>query len=415
MLGLNRLWPARFGQRAALALVLVITGLTSVGCGSESEAVNSTSDSIDLSKLDVGPYSAGPTDVVPKDRAAMGRNLEALRLARVMPLPQEIDPALTYYAGDVAPFTRAEDFDGGAVLELLDGERFAENTSGFVSGFHIRGQSSDDKSIAYNISAAAMLFETDEAASVAAPALARTGFTRNFKYGEGTEPAQSLQYPTAAVIWTPKMQTLASWYATGRFVIVAVALNRENVQLNVSDQAGLVALADHTTSVIAERLKNFQPTPMDKLSELPVDPEGMLRLTLSRPTGDRTGYAVTGRLDSKTALQRSTDLARIRELYERTGVDYISYGAGELVRTRDAAAAGVYMKEISASRFLHRIEPPPGLPVALCEKYRGPRSRAFPYHCYVTHGRYAAEIWSQQQQDAYQRISAQYAILANDK
>ncbi|WP_157762198.1 DUF7373 family lipoprotein [Nocardia yamanashiensis] len=415
MLGLKKLWRVGVGQRAVLALGLAIAVAASAGCGSESEAATSNSGSIDLSKLDVGTYSSGPQDLTPKDPALLGRNLEALRFAQLMPLPQEIDPALSHRAGAVAPFMRSEDFSGGSILEVLDGDHFAENTPGFVSGFHIRGQSSSDQVISYSISAAAMLFETEEAAAVAAPALARSGFTERFKYSEGTEPARSSMFPTASAVWTPKMQTFASWYATGRFVIVSVTRSMENVLLQVTDQTGLVTLADRTTSLIAERLKNFQPTPADKRPGLPVDPEGILRLTLSRPPGDQTSYAVTGTLDRNTALQRVVDPTKTRVLYEKAGVDFIGFGAGELVRTRDAASAEIYMKEVSASRFLHRIDSPPGLPVALCEKYRGPRKREFPFHCYVAYGRYAAEVWSQQQQDAYQRISAQYAILANDK
>lgn len=415
MFGLNRLWPTRLGGRAVLALVLVVASLASAGCGSESEAASSDSVAVDLTKLDVGTYATAPQDLVLKDPAMMGRNLEALRFAKLMPLPEDIDPGLTHHAGYVAPFTRPADFSGGAVLELLDGEHFVDSTPGFVSGFHIRGQSNSDSSISYAIYAAAMLFETDEAATAAAPALARNGFTTNFRYGDGTEPARSAQFPDAAVIWTPKMQTLASWYAVGRFVIVAVSRNIENTLLNVSDQASLVKLADRATDVISERLKNFQPTPADKRSELPVDPEGMLRLTLLRPAGDQTGYALTGTLDRGTALQRAFDRKSIRSLYDRTGVDFISYGAGELARTRDAAAADDYVQQISTSRFLHRIDSPPGLPSAKCERYRGPRAREFPFYCFVAFGRYAAAVWSQQQQDVYQRISAQYAILANDK
>ncbi|WP_067819013.1 DUF7373 family lipoprotein [Nocardia inohanensis] len=415
MRDVNQLWSAGFGKRIVPALLVAIVVFSGAACGSESDAAQPNPPAVDLSKLDTGAYTAVPQDLVPKDPASMGRNLEALRFARLMPLPEEIDPALSEYDGQAAPFTGPQDFSGGSVLEVLDGEHFAESTSGFVSGFHIRGRSNKDSLISSSIYAAAMLFETDEAAASAAPALARNGFTSNFRYSDGTAPARSAQFPSASVIWTPVLQSLASWYAMGRFVIVAVSHSMENVMLDVSDQAGLVTLADRATSVIAERLKNFQPTPADKRTELPIDAEGMLRLTLTRPPGDQTAYALTGTLDRHTALNRALDRQKTAALYDRTGVDFVSYGAGELVRTRDAAAAATLFKEISASRFLHRIDSPPGLPTALCERYRGPRPREFPFQCFVSYGRYVAVIWSQQQQDVYQRVSAQYAILANDR
>lgn len=415
MLGWKPLRAARVGQCSALAVVLSVSVLASSGCGSDSEPTTSDPVTVDIAKLDVGPYSSKPQELVPKDRTLMGRNLEALRIARLMPLPEDIDPALSKYDGGVAPFTQREDFSAGSVMDVLDGEHFNESTPGFVSGFNIRGRSNQDSTISTSIYAAAMLFETDEAAATAAPALARNGFTSTFRYNDGTEPARSMQFPSASVIWTPRMQTLASWYAVGRFVIVSVSHSMENAMLDVSDQAGLVSLADRATSVIAERLKNFQPTPADKRSQLPMDPEGMLRLTLTRPSGDQTAYAVTGTLDRNTALHRALDRQTTRALYDKTGVDFVSYGAGELVRTRDPAAAQTYVKEVSTSRFLHRVDSPPGLPTALCKRYRGPRPREFPFQCFVSYDRYVAVVWSQQQQDAYQRISAQYAILASDE
>ncbi|MGW4246855.1 DUF7373 family lipoprotein [Nocardia sp. NPDC004722] len=405
--GIGRLASARVRLCAVAAVVLSIAA-----CASGHGAAGN--DSVDLTKLDTGSYATKPQPVVPADPDRAARYLEAIRLGEVMPLAKDIDPALTYNPDGAYPFTNAATF-ADANLGMVDYEHFAQNTPGFVGGFGIYGQSNRDLEIASGLAAAALFFETDDAAAAAVPALARTGFSTRYHFDEGSEPVSSAAYPTARGVWTPKTQILASWYATGRFVIVTVVDNMEDPSLHISDQAGLVARSDHATAVIAERLKDFHPTPADKRRELPIDPEGMIRRTLQRPVGDLTYDPVDGVFDRNTALHLASDPDEARRLYEKTGVEFLSTGAGELVRTRDAAGAAAYVEAESTDKFHPRIDSPPGLPAARCVTYHGPKTLQFPFHCYVSYGRYAATVWSQQVLDAYQRISAQYAILANDK
>ncbi|GAB2562676.1 DUF7373 family lipoprotein [Nocardia heshunensis] len=390
----------------------MLTVLSIAACGSGHGAAQP--DSVDLTKLDTGGYATKPQPVAPADPDRAARYLEAIRLGEVMPLAKDIDPALTYNPDGAYPFTNAATY-ADANLGIVDYEHFAANTPGFVGGFGIYGQSNRDLEISYSLSAAALLFDTDEQASTAVPALAHTGFSTKYHFDEGSEPASSAAYPSARGVWTPDTQILASWYATGRFVIVTVADNPEDESMHVSDQAGLVARSDHATAVIAERLKNFHPTPADKRIELPLDPAGMIRRTLQRPVGDLTYDPVDGVFDRNTALHLAEDPDETRRLYDKTGIEFLSTGAGELVRARDAAGAAAYIEAVSIDKFHPRIDSPPGLPSARCVTYHGPKPLQFPFHCYVSYGRYAATVWSQQVLDAYQRISAQYAILANDK
>lgn len=410
--GLGRLRSARIGVRAAAAAALAVSVLVSAGCGSESHATDEKS--VDLSKLDTGKYPTKPQEYAPKDKALAARQTEALRLGSAMPLPMEIDPALTHGMQGFHPFTGVESFEGDPFLIVLNNTDFAANTPGLVAGFAAAAQSNDDWNISYSLRDAVMIFDSDDAASAAATALARSGFART-ESTDPAEPAHSEQYPSAQVIWLPKNQVLASFYATGKFVIVTIARNTENAELKVSDQPGLVALSDKATAVTADRLKTFQPTPKDKLAELPLDPQGLLRLTLPVPSGDVIAYAFNGTLDKHGALQMVGDSAKSQSRLDQAGVDYLTYGAAQLVRTRDAAAAMKYLQERPRKKFERRIDSPPGLPDAECFKVRTPNTDSFGYHCYFALGRYSVEALSAQQQDAYQRISAQYAMLANDK
>ncbi|MFJ9362831.1 hypothetical protein ACIRRA_00215 [Nocardia sp. NPDC101769] len=399
------------GVRAAAAAALAVSVLVSAGCGSESLAAKEVT--VDLSKLDTGNYPTKPQDPTTSDPATRARILEAVRLGNILPLASEIDPALSHNGSGTNVFTGPNSFDG-----YLNTDHFADDTPGFITGFATSGRPAEDVFVGYTLTNAVLIFDSDNSATSAANALARTGMVLEVP-NTTSNPVQSSQHPTAQMIWAPAEQRLASWYPTGKFVIFTMVNQIENLvvenDLHVAPEPAPISVADKAIDVITDRLKNFQPTPLDKLAGLPLDPDRMLRLTLPRPAGDQTAAAFTGTLDQHGTLHIVGDTTVYKPLFEKTGMDLAGYGAGILVRTKDEASAQTFLDVTSTSRFKHRIEPPTGLPTAKCVKYHGPDDRAAPFTCYVTYGRYVATVWSQQQQDVYQRISAQYAILANNK
>ncbi|WP_405489197.1 hypothetical protein [Nocardia sp. NBC_00511] len=399
----------------AAAVVLAVSVFASAGCGSESHAGDQKT--VDLSKLDVGAYATQPKDIQAKDPASWAKYLEAFRLASVMPLAQDVDPTLTVNVPDVNPFINSDDFiadqlaGNKAAFGWLNMTEFDANTPGLVAGFQTGAESNEDSNISIELKNAVMLFDSDTSATAAATALARSGFGKP----EGTEPAHSTQYPNAQIVWKPQYQALASWYPTGRYVILALAINHENSALGESDQSGLISLTDKAISVTSDRLKAFQPTPKDKLADLPADPQKMLRMTLRHPAGDQLAFFFPGTLDAHGAVLTAGYPNDNKTLFDQTGVDFVSYGAGRVIRTRDTSAAETFIATVSSAKFQHPIDPPPGLPDARCVEYHGPQNFDYPFHCYAAYGRYAAEIGSTQKQDVYQRISAQYSILANSR
>ncbi|MEU1429286.1 hypothetical protein ABZ412_19615 [Nocardia sp. NPDC005746] len=409
--GHGRLRSARLGVRAAAAAALAISVVVSAGCGSESHAAEEKP--AELSKLDTGNYPTKPQDPIAADPAKQARILEAARLGNILPLGSEIDPTLARNGSGVHIFTEPNTYDG-----ILNVDHFAEDAAGFVVGFATSARPADDVFLGYTLTNTVMIFDSDAAAANAANALVRHGFWLS-QDGAVVDSLHSAQHPAAQIIWAPTEQRLASWYPTGKFVIFTMFDLVENRSVEhsfgVAPEPAPLALADKAIDVTTERLKTFQPTPPDKLASLPLDPDGMLRVTLPRPAGDQTSAAFTGTLDRQGMLHVVENPAKYRDLFEKTGVDSISDGAGFLVRAKDSDSAQTFLDSASASRYQHRIDPPAGLPNAHCVKYHGPDDHAAPFHCYVAYGRYAATVWSQQQQDVYQRISAQYAILANNK
>ncbi|MFE3103078.1 DUF7373 family lipoprotein [Nocardia tengchongensis] len=408
--GFGRLRSARIGVRAAAAAALVISVLAVAGCGSEPHAAGQQTG--DLNKLDTGGYSTKPQDPTTSDPAKRGRILEGLRLGNILPLGFEIDPMLAHNGSGAHVFTEPNSFGG-----YINIDHFADDARGFVTGFATSAHPSEDASVGYTLTNAVLIFDSESSATSAAAALARSGFSLAGKRPE-TLPVQSSQHPAAQIIWAPVEQKLAAWDPVGKLVIFTMIDQVENYEVErafgISPEPAPLTLADKAIDVTADRLNGFQPTPSDKLAALPLDPDGMLRLTLPRPAGDQTSEAFPGTLNQHGMLHIVANPADYRALFDRTGVDSVSDGAGFLVRTRDASSAEAFLDTASASRFQQRIEPPAGLPTARCSKYYGPDDHAAPFHCYVAYGRYAATVWSQQQQDVYQRISAQYAILANN-
>ncbi|MFJ9362829.1 hypothetical protein ACIRRA_00205 [Nocardia sp. NPDC101769] len=414
--GTGRLRSARIRLRAVAAAALAVSALASAGCASNSNAT--AAQTVDLSKLDTGSYTTKPTPITATDAVEAGRMTEALRLGNAMPLPMEIDPALTHNDGGVNPFThisdvlRAEMKGGHSAFGWLNEAAFTNDPAGFVAGFATAARTDADESLGYRLTDVVMVFDSDGDAAAAAAAEGADGFL-DFGFGTG-EPAQSSAHPAAHLSWLPGDQCLASFYPTGKYLILTLVNNTENFYAKISDLPDLIAKSDKTIDVTADKLKSFQPTALAQVDSLPVDPQGLLRLTLPRPAGDQTAHAFDGVLDGHGALHTESDVVLARSLYDKAGVDAVAYGAGALYRTRDANAAKDFVKS-NVDKFLHRIDSPPGLPSAFCVKYHGPDVHAFPFTCSVVYGRFVATVWSQQQQDVFQRISAQYAMLANGK
>ncbi|MFF0609195.1 hypothetical protein ACFYUD_11045 [Nocardia tengchongensis] len=390
---------------------MAISILASAGCGSESGAA--TEKSVDVSKFDTGSYPTKPQDPTTTDPAKRARLIEGLRLGDVLPVASDIDSTLVRNASSTNVFVEPYDFD-----DMINVDHFADDAPGFTVGFATSGRPAKDPFLGYTLTNAVMIFDSEPAAATAAAALVRRGFWMADK-GAQVEPVQSTQHAGAQMIWAPTEQRFASWYPTGRFVIFTMVDQIENRvvehDLGVPPEPAPLALTDKAIDITLDRLKTFQPTPSDKLTALPLDPDGMVRLVLPRPAGDQTANGFTGSLDHHGALHTVGDTAMYRALFDKTGVDSFGYGGGILVRTKDETAAQYFQDTAFVSRFQHQIAPPAGLPSARCTKYHGPDEHAAPFTCTVSFGRYVATVVSQQQQDAYQRISAQYAILANSK
>ncbi|MFB8002178.1 hypothetical protein [Nocardia sp. NPDC056000] len=401
------------GRRVAAAAMVVLT-LSATGCGGESDAVQQD-PTIDLNALDVGGYRHEPKDFAPPDRSLVGRAFEAERLGAAVPLMSEIDAGLDYnLAESVHVFLSPGEGHNSPMSTWLSTDGFADDAKGFIAGFATSAQSDQDYGISYGASDSVLLFDSEQAASSAAAALAQRGWSSVNDIPPRVEPVHSAAHPTAISSWLPDSQVLASWYATGKFVIVALAESEESRSLNLSDRDLLQTLTDKTITLTSERLRSFTPTPRDQLTTVPFDPDGMLRISLPRPDGD--SYTnLPGVYTPAAFLHLENDPERAKSRYDKFGVDRVAANGGRIYRARDMQAAKQLRDDLVMNRFTRPVESPIGLPTARCRRYRGPVNASTQFYCYVAFDRYVVMTWGLQLADAQQRVSAQYSILARSK
>ncbi|KAA8886444.1 hypothetical protein F3087_23455 [Nocardia colli] len=388
-----------------LAAGLAVLSVGTAGCGSDSPP---PSPAVDVSQLDVGSYATAPREIGKPgfDRARLS---EGQRLAGFVPLPMDIDPRFSFQKISDASTTLG--FIETLYTLEISADSFRASTPGFIAGFYSSAYSENDVLIATALENTVLLFSDQQAAASAAAALAQT-----FAAQKGLSEAVSIpKYRDAHAFRKPGTQELYSFQAIGQYVIHTEIRDRAKVTLEITDLPAMVTLAERSSDAVAARLREFRPTSPDKLTDVPLDHDGMLGLALPRPNED--GWRnPPGIYDRAGALFMSNDPVRDKKLFDEAGVDWFAHNAGHLYRAGNPKSALLIRDSHSAlSKLFRRIDPPKNLPDARCRERRAKDVVVPRFHCVVSYGRYTAEVWSDQLIDVYQRISAQYAILAKAK
>ncbi|NKY48173.1 DUF7373 family lipoprotein [Nocardia cerradoensis] len=394
------------------AIGLAAATAMSSACGTDTDATKVTDPVVDLAQLDVGGYSTKPVDLGLPKNMYVARFMEANRLGNVLPLPYEVDPKLTVgESSDTHAFLDVgPEFHLSEMFRWLHEETFNDAAKNYVAGFSTLGSSNEAYSLSYELVNSVLLFTDNESARNAAEQLSKAEF-----YKDGpTEQTTLPKYPASIAKWRPVQQVLASWTVDDRYVIVTIADNYENSELGVSDLPFLSDLSQKSIAASIDALRNFTPTPVADLMKVPVDPDKLRGRALRRPEGDSFAN-VPGIFDLRGALQLAAEPRATEKLYRDNGVDRVAFDAGELLQAKDSEAAQkIFESRTHPDKFMHVVDPPKNLPNAVCLQYKGPEINVR-YYCHVRYQRYSAIVWSQQLRDAQQRISAQYAILANSK
>lgn len=389
------------GVRTALlaaTLLFTTTGCTAVVPG---EAVRARPD---LSVLEVGNYRTEPTEYGTAGSEKAARIREGHRLGDHVVLPFEVDPAYTEHVGRrEAVVLDRRDMASLVINDTFD-EVAAELITGWVHTWATAGEFPDRQ----EMSVAVLLFPDASTAESVAAGLEHDDFT----YHTDNRPVQLAKYSRSKAHWRPGTASLDSWTGHDRYVVFVKYTDFTNT-------AGLPALVGRTEALLDAQLPlldEFEPTPADRLGDIPLDPDGLLGLAYPKTEQMIAVSGPPGVFRGRGALHALSGV---------TGLEFLAEGRV----TGIALADTVVMKSESvagAKTLWARFRPPADRPGEgrVIDAPRGidedvecfarnvAASSTQSNFCVLRTGKYFALIEGIQVQELHQRTSAQYALLA---
>jgi hypothetical protein len=171
-------------------------------------------------------------------------------------------------------------------------------------------------------------------------------------------------------------------------------------------------------------LDGFAPTPVERISKLPKDPDGLLGRLVDLTPGTEPSLSPTvASYGPNGARQVQNEREMKDRVYENAGVDQAGVwidpqlGGSSLLRARDRDAAIELMDaEVATDPEIdHPVDSVPGLADSQCFAVKPESWKATPgfkFECYLLYDRYVAATYSGDADDARQRAAAQYSLLA---
>lgn len=394
---------ARVGL-CALAVLLA-------GCGAvEGAAVPSE---LDVRTLEVGDYSTAPADIELGRAPTDGAILEGLRMAGAVVFPQDVDAALVHNWGtDVLDTAhRASEASAISSVNVPVLERH-----GMIVGFDIaQGSRAFDKAVPAigtdaRVSRVVLLRFPGEARAAEA---ARDLEATDFGVSPDNQRVPIPGYPGAQAHWQPGVKTIGATLAHGELV-VSLFLQHPTPDID--------ALAQRVADILDAQvplLREFAPTPPDRIAALPRDPDDLLRRTMIAGPADQR-IAISSRefapwTGRAVRHYRPTEPAELGAAWDRGGVDSVAHAYTTTVfRFRDDAAATAFGEtwRDTLSEAAHGIAGPADLPGAHCAERRAGSAPALA-RCYVSYRHYGAFVSGPEPTGVREQAAAQYALLAN--
>lgn len=410
---------------AIAAATLLLTGCGSSTDGAPAPAksggdtpttADSSGDGVDSplgstpGTIDTGSYRTTPLPPFgPIGDPFLGRSVEGQRMAEFVTLPGEIDPALVGGNGSATYVVK-----NGDSLRVLTGKPVADaaQADGALAGFSTSrstAESAGQKQLVH----AVMRFPDAGAAAKAAVDMNTAMQTVPDEWGSPlATPGKIDILPDTQVSTNVNGNDFSSssFTAHNEYVIYTWA-SAPQTEKDWTAQVTAKAL-----QLQAPLIEKFPATPPEKYGELPVDVDGVLRLTVpkggeTRYTGDMAVYGPRG------AAHTATDPAGALDYFDKTGMTNMSSDQTALYKTRDADSArelaGDFVKEVEVTMKMKKSTGPAGVPDAGCWALQSSRKQQF--YCLVQVDKYLGEIQSQDEITAHQLASAQHKILSAAK
>lgn len=394
-----------------LLTLLVIAASGAVACGNSVQGnAQKSPPTADAGDLQPGNYPTTPRPDLGK-AGAEGHLVEARRMAEFMVWPFEIDPELTAGGGVTpgsftSPVREADSI--GAILDVTMPEGAKAH---FVTGF--TAQRANEGAFKKEIQTMVVRYASPDDAAHAVAELSTNATKLPFLASDPPITTRPTEIPrhseTAALTWESYGNSLVLAYtAHGPYALIQQTASNEGV-------AAAAELAAKTLDKQAPLIDSFQATPVDKLADLPLDPDGLLARTLE-PAEDQRTVTRLGLYGPHGFLAYSSAPAEDQKLLDEAGVDAVAIFGDDVYRARDNAGAKHVIDGFADyySTVADDIDGVPNLPESRCFKaVSNPDSEysSVHYTCLATADRYAIETHSPQKLAAYQKTAAQYLLL----
>lgn len=396
------------------ASMILLSGCTTVypGIGVRDPYAD---QNVNLSLLDTGNYPTKPSE--PLGTAGNrddGARAEARRMAEVVLVPFEVDPSLTG-SGDTAGLITGTDGIGSSYfiedlgVSRVIGEQLAGDR--LIAGFGDSAQSPQTNGL-IKLKEAVVRFATPEDAKSAVEAMVAAS-DHDEKDGDPARHAHPIpDHPDLAAFSadTGSRGSVFGYQADGPYVLVYYA---ESAYRD-SNVEGAVKLLTAAVDKQLAALKDFTPTPVDKLADLPLDPNGLMARTLPVVKGTRSPNA--GVYGPHGALHFMMNPKRSQELFDDVGLTEFVQAGSSVYQTRDDSAAiqvaDDFVNQISSTAFRNYTldDSVNGLPNTRCLKPE--KTDLYPTRCVGNYDKYVIETGAANGTEARRMFAAQYVMLA---
>ena len=387
-------------------IALVSVALLSAACSTtvEGSAVKESGaksgPTVDVSKLDVGPYPTQPSQPLgTAGDPSRGVLVEAQRMANNVIGPWEADAAVT------------KSFGFGATVLLNPGDlaqigpvsfAAAAGEHGFINGF-VSVRTAEGQKILLN---AVLRFGDAGAAGAAAAEFGDIAA----KTGTDVQPANIPGHPdTKAAGYTQtEGATGTQWNAVRAFTAHGPYVFMQLAQA-VDSPDTAVGLVAKTIDLQGPVIDQFRATDPSEFADISLDPTGLLARTLPVPANEATTIQNTT-YEQRGALHFQNDPARSATLFSQTGTDLVAMAKTNVYQTKDSESAARIV-----DGFYAELQPTsqPANPVNNLPDSRCLQLEDKSFYCLGAADRYAIETSSQTLLDARQQVAAQYAMLLN--
>ncbi|CAJ1578330.1 DUF7373 family lipoprotein [[Mycobacterium] wendilense] len=392
-------------------LATLAVGCTGVQAGTALRDPRNDPRAVNTALLDPGGFATTPrTDLDgTAGTAAEGARLEARRMAEAVVVPFEVDLGLSlpdpeWNRGFTSPLELQPMLPKSVAVAI--------QSNNFIAGFRTKAAGPTlDRSLTNIV----LRLATSEDARRAVSGMANgSEWEQSGRDGRTTPARRALPIPdrpdSVAFLAQPRGRADLFVYTThGPFVLVQMVLD--------SGTDAALKLALHTVDRQRAALDSFEPTPVDELAALPMDPTGLLARSVPGYGRGLSPHAA-GAYGPHGALHFMSKPDRARQVFTEAGVSAAAVALATVFQARDPDGAahlveqflGDYVNEVYG-----RSEPVPGLPASRClfaPEGSTPDLRLASYYCVVAYDKYVIVVQEANIAEAHRALAAQYLLIS---